>query len=52
VPGGEIQVGFATTFGRQLSADVIGNTFPVQGSDAAPPGPRPVATRANAVLSF
>jgi porin len=40
VPGGEIQVGFATTFGRQLSADVIGNTFPVQGSDAAPPGPR------------
>jgi porin len=52
LPGGTFQLGFATSFGSQLSANVIGNTFPVQGSDAAPPGPRPVATRANAVLSF
>ena len=40
LPGGTFQLGFATSFGRQLSEDVIGNTFPVQGSDAAPPGPR------------
>jgi porin len=40
LPGGTFQVGFAANFGSQLSANVIGNTFPVQGSDAAPPGPR------------
>jgi porin len=40
LPGGTFQVGFSANFGSQLSANVIGNTFPVQGSDTAPPGPR------------
>lgn len=38
--GGEFQVGFAVNFGTQLSQDVVGNTFPIQSSDVAPPGPR------------
>lgn len=40
LPGGTFQLGFSANFGSQLSANVIGNTFPVQGADAAPPGPR------------
>lgn len=39
-PGGQLQVGFAVNFGTQLSQDVVGNTFPIQSSDVAPPGPR------------
>ncbi|MCS5699430.1 carbohydrate porin [Cyanobium sp. FGCU-52] len=38
--GGEFHVGFAANFGTQLSQDVVGNTFPIQSSDVAPPGPR------------
>ncbi len=38
--GGEFHVGFAVNFGSQLSQDVVGNTFPIQSSDVAPPGPR------------
>ncbi len=33
-------MGFSTNFGSQLSQDVVGNTFPIQSSDVAPPGPR------------
>lgn len=40
LPGAEFQVGFAVNFGTQLSQDVVGNTFPIQSSDVAPPGPR------------
>lgn len=40
LPGGAFQVGFAVNFGTQLSQDVVGNTFPIQSSDVAPPGPR------------
>ena len=38
--GGEFQVGFAVNFGSQLSQKIVGNTFPIQSSDVAPPGPR------------
>ena len=38
--GGEFQVGFSLNFGSQLSQNVVGNTFPIQSSDVAPPGPR------------
>ena len=38
--GGEFHVGFSTNFGTPLSQDVVGNTFPIQSSDVAPPGPR------------
>ncbi|WP_411868339.1 carbohydrate porin [Vulcanococcus limneticus] len=38
--GGQFHVGFAVNFGTQLSQDVVGNTFPIQSSDVAPPGPR------------
>jgi porin len=37
---GEIQLGFSVNFGTQLSQDVVGNTFPIQSSDVAPPGGR------------
>jgi len=37
--GGEFQVGFSLNFGSQLSQNVVGNTFPIQSSDVAPPGP-------------
>jgi porin len=40
LPGGEFHIGFAVNFGRQLSQDVVGNVFPIQSSDVAPPGPR------------
>jgi len=40
IEGGEFHVGFSTNFGTQLSQDVVGNTFPIQSSDVAPPGPR------------
>jgi len=40
LPGGQFQVGFAVNFGTQLSPVVVGNTFPIQSSDVAPPGPR------------
>lgn len=40
LPGGEFHIGFAVNFGTQLSENFIGNTFPVQTSDIAPPGPR------------
>ena len=40
IQGGEFHVGFSTNFGTQLSQDVVGNTFPIQSSDVAPPGPR------------
>jgi porin len=40
LPGGEFQVGFSVNFGSQLSQQVVGNTFPIQSSDVAPPGPR------------
>ena len=39
-PGGEFHVGFAVNFGNQLSQNVVGNVFPIQSSDVAPPGPR------------
>lgn len=38
--GGELHVGFAVNFGNQLSQNVVGNVFPIQSSDVAPPGPR------------
>ena len=38
--GGEFQAGFSLNFGSQLSQNVVGNTFPIQSSDVAPPGPR------------
>jgi porin len=38
--GGRFQVGFAANFGSQLTQNVVGNTFPIQSSDVAPPGPR------------
>jgi|LakMenE01Jun11ns_1017448.scaffolds.fasta_scaffold9953115_4 porin len=40
LPGGEIQMGFSVNFGTQLSQQIVGNTFPIQSSDVAPPGPR------------
>lgn len=40
LPGALFQIGFAVNFGTQLSQDVVGNTFPIQSSDVAPPGPR------------
>ena len=40
IAGGEIQLGFSVNFGSQLSQDVVGNTFPIQSSDVAPPGGR------------
>ncbi len=40
IPGGEVQLGFSVNFGTQLSQDVVGNTFPIQSSDVAPPGGR------------
>jgi len=40
LPGGELHIGFAVNFGTQLSQDVVGNVFPIQSSDVAPPGPR------------
>jgi len=39
-PGGTFHVGFSVNFGTQLSQDIVGNTFPIQSSDVAPPGPR------------
>jgi len=38
--GGEFHIGFAVNFGTQLSQNVVGNVFPIQSSDVAPPGPR------------
>lgn len=40
LPGGEFHLGFAVNFGTQLSQDVVGNVFPIQSADVAPPGPR------------
>jgi porin len=40
LPGGEFHIGFAVNFGTQLSQEVVGNVFPIQSSDVAPPGPR------------
>ena len=40
LPGGEFHIGFAVNFGTQLSQRFIGNVFPIQSSDVAPPGPR------------
>jgi porin len=40
IAGGEIHLGFSVNFGTQLSQDVVGNTFPIQSSDVAPPGGR------------
>jgi porin len=40
LPKGQLQLGFAVNFGRQLSQAVVGNTFPIQSSDVAPAGPR------------
>ncbi|MFM7361404.1 MAG: carbohydrate porin [Cyanobium sp.] len=40
LPGGEFQVGFSLNFGSELSQQVMGNTFPIQSSDVAAPGPR------------
>ncbi len=40
LPGGEFHIGFAVNFGTQLSQDVVGNVFPIQSADVAPPGPR------------
>lgn len=40
LPGGEFHIGFAVNFGTQLSQGVVGNVFPIQSSDVAPPGPR------------
>jgi carbohydrate-selective porin OprB len=40
LPAGQFQVGFAFNFGTQLSQIVVGNTFPMQSSDVAPPSPR------------
>ena len=40
LPGGELHIGFAVNFGTQLSQGVVGNVFPIQSSDVAPPGPR------------
>jgi porin len=40
LPGGMVHVGFSVNFGTQLSQDIVGNTFPIQSSDVAPPGPR------------
>jgi porin len=40
LPGGEFHIGFAVNFGSQLSQDTVGNVFPIQSSDVAPPGPR------------
>jgi porin len=35
--GGELHVGFAANYGRSLSADFVGNNFPVQLADVADP---------------
>lgn len=40
LPGGEFHIGFAVNFGTQLSQRYVGNVFPIQSSDVAPPGPR------------
>jgi len=40
LPGGEFHIGFAVNFGTQLSQRFVGNVFPIQSSDVAPPGPR------------
>ena len=40
LPGGVFHVGFATNFGNRLTGGYVGNTFPIQSSDVAPPGPR------------
>lgn len=38
--GGEFHIGFAANAGNSLSADDVGNTFPIQLADVAPVGPR------------
>ena len=40
LPGGEFHVAFTVNIGNQLSQGVVGNVFPIQSSDVAPPGPR------------
>jgi len=38
--GGRVDVGWSWNFGNQLSQDVVGNVFPIQSADVAPPGTR------------
>ena len=38
--GGRFDIGFSWNFGNQLSQDVVGNVFPIQSADVAPPGTR------------
>ena len=38
--GGEFHIGFADNAGRSLSAEDVGNAFPIQLADVAPVGPR------------
>jgi porin len=40
VPGGQFHIGFAVNFGTSLSANYVGNNFPVQLADVADPHPR------------
>lgn len=38
--GGRFDVGWSWNFGNRLSQDVVGNVFPIQMADVAPPGTR------------